>query len=178
MFDVCGRTWFAARYVVRIRTSSITPLTFTPCTAGSRSLRNHVYYMYLLRTAASLCCIHVHIHTVHVHEEVPRYSLPMEHSNCTAAATYFPVHTAAVKHALDFTCGSRQIIMGTGTAAHYTADDTGRDEVMSEHVPLPTGGIGRKPLVPLQMCKKKWAAAYRIRKSVVFLHAPRAGCCP
>jgi hypothetical protein len=28
MFDVCGRTWFAARYVVRIRTSSITPLTF------------------------------------------------------------------------------------------------------------------------------------------------------
>jgi hypothetical protein len=95
----------------------------------------------------------------------------MEHSNCTAAATYFPVDTAAVKHALDFTCGNRQIIMGTGTAAHYTADDTGRDEVMSEHVPLPTGGIGRMPLVPLQ-------TAYRIRKSVVFLHAPRAGSCP
>ena len=36
--------------------------------------------------------------------------------------------------------------MGTGTAAHYTADDTGRDEVKSEHVPLPTGGIGRQPL--------------------------------
>jgi hypothetical protein len=63
--------------------------------------------------------------------------------------------------------------MGTGTAAHFTADDTGRDEVMSEHVPLPTGGIGRMPLVPLQSGRAS-LSAYRIRQSVVF--SPRASC--
>jgi hypothetical protein len=77
----------------------------------------------------------------------------MEHSNCTAAATCSPADTAAVKLALprfDFRHVARTVILtGTGTAAHHTADDTGRDEVKSEHVPLPTGGIGRVPLVPL-----------------------------
>jgi hypothetical protein len=148
-----------------------------PCTAGSRSLRNDVLHVLHVTPNGGVTLLYTYAYTyMYMKNYLPHF--PWNIRIARPRLHTFPGDTAAVKLALDFTCGNNHIIMGTGTAAHHTADDTGRDEVMSEHVPLPTGGIGRMPLMPLQTCKKKWAAAYRIRQSVVFLHAPRAGSCP
>lgn len=48
-----------------------------------------------------------------------------------------------------------------------------RDEVKSEHVPLPTGGIGRMPLVPLQGGREVGGGLPHTAKCRV---SPRASC--
>jgi hypothetical protein len=130
---------------IRIRASSITPLTFPPCTYGCIAEPTQLFTTSLLR-AASLCCIHIHTFTyikyLTSHGTFELHGRGYMPSRRYGRSETCPPHVRLLHVATT--------VMGTGTAAHYTADDTGRDEVKSEHVPLPTGGIGRMPLVPLQ----------------------------
>lgn len=135
------RTWFAARYVVR--TSSIMPPTIyycTPCTAASRTLRNPNVRRHSALYKPVHCTCQEYLTSHGTFESHGRgYMLSRRYGRSETCPPQVRLHM-----------WQQQIVMGTATAAHYTADDTGRDEVKSEHVPLPTGGIGRRPLVPLQ----------------------------
>jgi hypothetical protein len=153
---------------IRIRASSITPLTFPPCTYGCIAEPTQLFTTSLLR-AASLCCIHIHTFTyikyLTSHGTFELHGRGYMPSRRYGRSETCPPHVRLLHVATT--------VMGTGTAAHYTADDTGRDEVKSEHVPLPTGGIGRMPLVPLQGGREVGGGLPHTAKCRV---SPRASC--